>query len=328
MEELQFSNGRKIPLVGLGTWNSTPGEVRQAVKAALEVGYRFFDCAALYGNEKEIGDGLEEGMKTLGIKREDVVVSSKVWCTFMRPELVGKACQKTLSDLRLSYLDLYLVHWPVALQPGNGPFPLTSDGSAFAIDDSVLLTDTWKAMEKLVDEGLVKSIGISNFNHHQIEKILSNCRIKPVNLQIEVHADFPNTKLVEYAQSKGLTVTAYAPLGSPPKSVDQPNSLCEGPNMFLCGGQRNLFTEPWVTAIAEKYNKTPAQVLLRWLVQRKIIVIPKSVRLARMKENAQIFDFNLTPDEMCIMQTSGLNKRQFDPIGMRAHPEYPFNDEY
>jgi diketogulonate reductase-like aldo/keto reductase len=298
-------------MVGLGTFMSAPGEVGAAVKVALEAGYRHIDCALVYGNEEEIGEALKESMTNLKLKREDVFVTSKLWCTFFRPELVRKACERSLKDLQLPYLDLFLIHWPVALEPSDEHIPAVPRSGVCKLDNTPLL-DTWKAMEKLVDEGLVKSIGLSNFNSHQIARILEICRIKPANLQVEIHANFPNTKLVEYAQSKGLTVTAYCPLGRP----DQASELT------------NLLTRPWVNEIAKKHNKTPAQVLLRWLIQRNIIVVPKSVTPKRIVENMQLFDFVLTPDEMKILSTRGLNKRQVWLPPMKPHPEYPFNDEF
>ncbi|CAL8075181.1 unnamed protein product [Calicophoron daubneyi] len=303
METLEFSDGQRIPVLGLGTWNSPARQVKNAVKVALEAGYRHIDCAYLYGNEKQVGEALDESLKELKLKREDVFVTSKLWCTFHQPELVRKCCEKSLSDLRLSHLDLYLIHWPFAMQDSHG-HPNSSHSPSLA--------DTWKAMERLVDDGLVRSIGVSNFNRRQIDGILNICRIKPVNLQIEIHANFPNTKLVEYAQSKGLVVTAYSPLGSPAAAP----------------GRTNLLTQPWVISVAKNHNKTPAQVLLRWLLQRRIVVIPKSVTPSRILENSKIFDFTLSSDEMKVMSTSGLNERQIRFSGMKSHPEYPFNDEF
>ncbi|KER19237.1 hypothetical protein T265_15607, partial [Opisthorchis viverrini] len=230
---LKLLSGGSIPMLGLGTWTAPPGLMKTVIFSALKAGYRHIDAAFLYGNEKDIGEALEESMKKLHIKREDIFITTKCWCTHLRPEYVRDCCQTSLSDLRLLYVDLYLIHWPVAFQVcmriifplaelkhSDVSFPMASNGQDFLVDDVPLL-DTWKAMESLVDEGMVRAIGLSNFNRRQIDKIMNGARIKPVNLQIEINANFPNTKLVEYAQASGLTVTAYAPLGSPSAAVWQ-----------------------------------------------------------------------------------------------------------
>ncbi|VDP90589.1 unnamed protein product [Echinostoma caproni] len=266
-----FSDGHRIPVLGLGTWTSPVDKVKTAVLTALENGYRHIDGAFVYGNEKAIGEALKEGMKKFNLRREDIFVTSKVWCTYFRPELVRKCCENTLKDLQLSYVDLYLIHWPVALKPGDENFPKIEGGDTLALDHPPLV-ETWKAMEQLVRDKMVKSIGVSNFNKRQIDMILADCTIKPVNLQVEIHVNFPNSKLVEYAHSKGLTVTAYAPLGSPGASP----------------GEVDLLTAPWVCEIADRHQKTTAQVLLRYLLQRNIIVIPKSVTPARVIENSKV----------------------------------------
>ncbi|TGZ71673.1 hypothetical protein CRM22_002509 [Opisthorchis felineus] len=215
---LKLLSGESIPMLGLGTWTAPPGTMKTVIFSALKAGYRHIDAAFLYGNEKDIGEALEESMKKLNIQREDIFITTKCWCTHLRPEYVRKCCQMSLSDLRLPYVDLYLIHWPVAFQHSDVSFPRASNGHDFLLDDVPLL-DTWKAMENLVDDGMVRAIGLSNFNRRQIDTIMNGARIKPVNLQIEINANFPNTKLVEYAQASGLTVTAYAPLGSPSAAV-------------------------------------------------------------------------------------------------------------
>ncbi|TGZ71674.1 hypothetical protein CRM22_002509 [Opisthorchis felineus] len=292
--------------------------MKTVIFSALKAGYRHIDAAFLYGNEKDIGEALEESMKKLNIQREDIFITTKCWCTHLRPEYVRKCCQMSLSDLRLPYVDLYLIHWPVAFQHSDVSFPRASNGHDFLLDDVPLL-DTWKAMENLVDDGMVRAIGLSNFNRRQIDTIMNGARIKPVNLQIEINANFPNTKLVEYAQASGLTVTAYAPLGSPSAAVWKD---------VIQGDKTNLLTASWVREIAERHNKTSAQILLRYLLQRNIIVIPKSSNPKRIVENSKIFDFILTDDEMQVLNTSGLNERQFKFPGMRPSKEYPFNDEF
>lgn len=296
--------------MGLGTWNSSPEQIDTAVTAALKAGYRHIDGAYLYDNEQQIGSSLKKCMQAMNLKREEIFITSKVWCTHMRPEEAKKSVEKTLSDLQLEYVDLYLIHYPVAFQPSTNFYPKNQDGSVEY--DDVSHEKLWKTLEKFVDEGKIKSLGLSNFNSRQIANILKICRIKPVNLQVEIHANFPNSKLVDYCKSVGLSVTAYAPLGSP----------------AAVPGATNLLTEKWVCEIAQKHKKTPAQVLIRYLIQRGLIVVPKSVTPARIVENMQVFDFQLTDEEMQIMNTSGLNQRQFKVQIMKDHPEYPYNEEF
>ncbi|GAA55842.1 aldehyde reductase [Clonorchis sinensis] len=266
--------------------------MKTVIFSALEAGYRHIDAAFLYGNEKDIGEALEESMKKLNIQREDIFITTKVISVFLCLRIIFPLDELKHSDVN---------------------FPKASNGQDFLVDDVPLL-DTWKAMESLVDEGMVKAIGLSNFNRRQIDTIMNGACIKLVNLQIEINANFPNTKLVKYAQASGLTVTAYAPLGSPSAAVWQD---------LIQGDKTNLLTASWVREIAERHNKTSAQILLRYLLQRNIIVIPKSSNPKRIVENSKIFDFTLTDDEMQVLNTSGLNERQFKFPGLGPSVSIP-----
>ncbi|KII87940.1 hypothetical protein PLICRDRAFT_176692 [Plicaturopsis crispa FD-325 SS-3] len=257
---VKLNNGKEIPLVGLGTWQSKPGEVAKAVAYALkEGGYRHIDCAWIYGNEKEVGDGIRES----GVPRSELFLTSKVWGTYH--SRVEEALDQSLADLGTDYLDLYLMHWPVPMNPkGSDPkFPLLPNGVR-DIDFSWSIVDTWKQMEAVVKKGKVRSIGFSNFSVKKIEEILPTAEILPVVDQLELHLYNPQHKLIAYLKEKNIVPQAYSPLGS----TNSP-----------------ILNDATAAEIAAKHGLTNADVLLGWLLAKEVVVLPKSVTPARIASN-------------------------------------------
>uniref|UniRef100_T1JXD3 NADP-dependent oxidoreductase domain-containing protein n=1 Tax=Tetranychus urticae TaxID=32264 RepID=T1JXD3_TETUR len=308
--KMTLSDGNQIPVFGLGTWKSKPGEVKNAVKfALLEAGYRHIDCALVYQNEDEVGQALKEVFGSGSLKREDVFITSKCWNSYHSRAKVTEACKLSLKNLGLDYLDLYLIHFPVGVQEGGSMFPEDAEGKMIRSDVDYL--ETWKGMEDVHKAGLSKSIGISNFNSEQIKRILDNCEIKPVTNQIEVHPYLTQEPLIDFCLKNGIAVTAYSPLGSP----DRPWAKPEDPS---------LLDDPKIKEIAKKHGKTSAQVLLRYANQRGLIVIPKSVTPTRIAENIDIFDFELAPEEIATINSFNRNWRAVAFNTYAGHPYHPF----
>jgi len=311
------------PLVGFGTWNAKRGEVKKLVELAIDTGYRHIDCAAAYGNEKEVGEALASKIGSV-VKREELFVVSKLWNTCHEYKDVLPACQQSLRDLGLQYLDLYLIHWPVSFKAGEAKFPTTPDGRvAYGYTD---LHETWRAMEELVRKKLVKAIGLSNFNSKQIDRIISKATIRPTCLQVESHAYLNQDKLINFCNQRGIQVVAYSPLGSP----DRP---------WAQKGDPSLLDDPKIVAIAKKYHKTPAQILLRFTVQRGVAVIPKSATHHRIIENFQVLQFRLDEADMQTIKSLNRNHRLCVPTFKNNkgeirleiepdHPENPLNEEF
>ncbi|XP_029157253.1 aldo-keto reductase family 1 member B1-like [Nylanderia fulva] len=308
--KLKFYNGNEVPAFGLGTWKSKPGEVTQAVKDAIDIGYRHIDCALVYGNEKEVGLAIREKIAEGVVKREDLFITTKLWNTYHKPELVEPAIKKSLANLDLDYIDLYLIHWPVGYKEGGPDFPTASDGTIILSD--VDYVDTWKAMEAVLAKGLTKNIGISNFNSEQITRLLKNASVKPVTNQIECHPYLTQKKLSDFCKEKGILITAYSPLGSPDRPWAKPDDPI-------------LLADKKLIELGQKYNKTPAQILLRYQLDRGHIVIPKSVNKSRLAQNSEIFDFKLAPDDIAYIDSFDCNGRVCPLLGANHSPYYPFS---
>jgi alcohol dehydrogenase (NADP+) len=251
-----------MPALGFGTLIPDAAVTRSATRDALEAGFRHFDCAERYRNEREVGEALQAGLAAGGIARKDIFVTTKLWNTNHRPERVEPAFQASLDRLRLNYLDLYLSHTPFAFQPGEEQDPRDQNGNV-VYDPDVTLFDTWRAMESLVDGGKCRAIGLSDISLKELLPIYESARIKPAVVQVEAHPYLPETELLEFCRARGIVLLAFAPLGH--------------------GMRPGLLEDPVILAVAAKVGKTPAQVLLAWAVQRgtALLTTPKTAERAR-----------------------------------------------
>lgn len=284
MRTVKFRSERECPIIGLGTFKAEPGVVYQAIKEAIQIGYRHIDCAPVYGNQHEVGKAIQEAIKEGVVTREQLWITSKLWNDSHAPDDVQPALMKTLEELQLDYLDLYLIHWPVAVRKGLF-LPETAED---LIPLSKLpLATTWFAMENLVDKKLTRHIGVSNFSAVKLAELLDIARIKPEANQVELHPYLQQRHLVDFCQNNQIQVTAYSPLGSP----DRPERLKEK-------GEPVLLKEPTICLLAEQHQVTAAQVLLGWAIHRGIMVIPKSTSAKRLQENLAAAEIQLSPDDL------------------------------
>ena len=288
MKMLSFANGETIPIIGLGTWKANSGEVYRAVKEAVRSGYRHIDCAPIYGNEAEVGRALSELFKSDEIERDQLWVTSKLWNNAHAPQDVEPALVKTLADLGLENLDLYLIHWPVLIER---ELLYPTSGKDLVSLDQIPISETWKAMEALVDKGLCKHIGVSNFSVAKIEILLESARIRPEMNQVELHPYLQQTKMVQYCAAESIHLTAYAPLGS----ADRPIQL-------KAENEPVLLDDPVIRDIAEKYSATAAQILISWAIHRNVAVIPKSIHPERLKENLESAKISLSTADLAELE--------------------------
>lgn len=315
MKEIILNTGATMPFVGLGTWKAVPDEVGKVVEyALLDAGYRHIDCAAIYRNEKEIGEVFKKVFSGKKVKREEVFITSKLWNTEHAKRDVLAACKLTLDSLKLDYLDLYLMHWGLAAVPDD-TLPIKNARGELLDENGCLRTvsipvrETWEAMEELVKSGSVRAIGVSNFTAPMIIDLFSYAKISPAMNQIELHPYNQQKDLVEYCQSKSIVVTAYSPLGTSGNLKDRPEEPI-------------LIKDSKIGAIAKAHGKFPAQILIRWAVQRNTVVIPKSLSPEHLKNNINVFDFELSSEDMADIATLDRGHRFVNPLGWWKIPYF------
>lgn len=306
---LTLADGGRFPAVGLGTWKLPRPEAPALVREAIRQGYRHLDCACDYGNEPQVGQGIASALREGLCRREDLWVTSKLWNTYHEPRHVRAACERSLRDLGLDYLDLYLVHFPIAL--AFVPFDVRYPPEWFHDPQApqpamkpiaVPYADTWGAMEELQRAGLVRRIGACNLNVSMLREVLTYASIRPAVHQIELHPYLSQPRQLRFCRQEGIAVTAFSPLGAPsylPLGMAQPGE--------------SVLADPVVTALAARHGRTPAQVVLRWGVQRGCAVIPKTQQPGRLTENLALADFTLTEAEMGAIDALDRGRRFNDP---------------
>jgi aldehyde reductase len=287
-----------IPALGFGTLIPDATETITATRDALEAGFRHFDCAERYRNEREVGTALQAGLTDGGIARQDIFVTTKLWNSNHRPERVEPAFKASLDRLALEYLDLYLIHTPFAFKPGDEQDPRDENGNVL-YDHEVTLLDTWKAMESLVDHGKCRAIGLSDISLDELKPLYESARIKPAVVQVESHPYLPETELLEFCNQKDIVLLAFAPLGH--------------------GMKPGLLEDPVISAIAALVRKTPAQVLLAWAIQRGTAVLTTPKSAARAREN---FDISRLPED-ALQEINRIQTRQrLNPVVSTGVPGF------
>jgi len=273
-----------MPLLGLGTWKAAPGEVGAAVREAIRLGYRHIDCASVYGNEPEVGAAIAGAIAAGEVRREELWITSKLWSNAHGQANVEPALRRTLADLALEWLDLYLVHWPVSIKPGVA-FPTSA--AELLPPGAVPLADTWAGMEAVLELGLTRHIGVSNISIRKLHDLLTSARHRPEVNQVERHPLLQQRELLAACAAAGVHITAYSPLGS----GDRPAAL-------KAADEPVLLDNPVIGSIAREHGCSPAQVLIAWQLQGGLSTLPKSVRPARLRENLEAADLQLSPADL------------------------------
>ncbi len=308
-EAIKLASGATVPSVGLGLWKIDDDAAAGVVQSAIDLGYRHLDAACDYGNEANVGEGITAAISSGKVKREELWITSKLWNTYHRGEHVMPAVKRSLADLRIDYLDLYLIHFPISLKyvPIDQRYPpgwFHEPSAALPVmkADPVPIRETWEAMQELVKAGLVREIGLSNFGVSLIRDVLSYASVLPAMLQIELHPYLTQEKLLRFCRESGIAVTGFSPLGA--QSYFSLN---------MAQADEAVIKQPLVQSIAAGHQRTPAQVVLRWGIQRGTAIVPKTSRMERLRENIALFDFELTSEEMSAIGGLNRNRRFNDP---------------
>jgi len=297
-KKLQMNNGRSIPALGFGTLIPDLGETSRATRAALEAGFRQFDCAERYRNEEAVGEAIQGVLREGGIERDALFIATKLWNNHHRPERVGPACEASLARLGLEYLDLYLIHTPFAFHPGDNQDPRDQNGNLL-YDHDVTLLDTWRALESLVDDGKCRAIGLSDITLNELRPLYDAARIKPAVVQVEAHPYLPETELLGFCKEKSIVFLAFAPLGH--------------------GMKPGLLEDPVISAIAVRVGKTPAQVLLAWAVQRGTALLTTPRSEAQAREN---FGISALPEDALDQINRIQTRHRLNPVVSTGVPGF------
>jgi alcohol dehydrogenase (NADP+) len=281
---IKFRNGDEIPAIGLGTWKSEKGKVGNAIEIALNNGYRHIDCAATYGNEKEVGEAFKKIFSEGKVKREDVWITSKLWNDSHKKEDVIPALKQSLSDLQLEYLDLYLIHWPVAFKPGVAS--PKSDDDYLSLKE-VPIIETWNELLKAKEQGLVKHVGVSNFSEKKLNDLMAQTSDQPEVNQVELHPFLQQPQLLDFCQTNDIRLTAFSPLGSGDRA-----------QQMKAEDEPSLLENETIQKIAKKHDASPAQILIRWHLERGTAVIPKSTSKDHLLSNLQSEEIRLDEEDM------------------------------
>lgn len=306
---LKLASGDLLPAVGLGCWKVPRESAAALVVEAIRAGYRHFDCACDYGNEREVGEGIRAAIDQGLCRREELWITSKLWNTYHSRHHVREALERSLRDLGVEYLDLYLIHFPIALRfvPFHMRYPpgwIFDPGGTHPRMEPVHvpLAETWGAMEELVTSGLVRNLGVCNFNCALLRDLRSYAQIRPAVLQVELHPLLAQEKLLRFCRDLHIAVTAFSPLGAQSYF-----------SLGMADPRESVLDQPAVRAAAARHGRTPAQIVLRWGVQRQTAVVPKTIHYQRLRENLAIFDFELSPEEMQAITALDRHRRFNDP---------------